>query len=89
MLSMIRMKKFKRDTAYKYYDSKNKLVRTDYYTSTHNMVHCDFGWGGLHNGYYTSGVFRLNDQDARYDHPEFDNTRKIHYNNYKRILSYD
>ena len=51
--------------------------------------HCDFGWGGQHNGYYTSGVFKLNDQDAEYDHPEIGNNRKTHYNNYKRILSYD
>ena len=53
------------------------------------IEHGDFGWGGQHNGYYTSGVFKLNDQDAEYDHPEMDNNRKTHYNNYKRILSYD
>ena len=79
----------KRDITYKYYDSKKNLVRTDCYVDIHNMVHCDFGWGGLHNGYYTSGVFKLNDQDAEYDHPEIGNNRKTHYNNYKRILSYD
>ena len=28
------------------------------YTNNEFLVHCNWGWGGLSNGYYTSGVFK-------------------------------
>lgn len=76
------------EIAYRYYDWQNKLVRTDYYRKERNMVHCDFGWGGDHNGYYTSGVFKLNDPDAEFDNQPI-KEKTTHYNNYKRIIYYD
>lgn len=79
----------KRDITYTYYDSSGKVTRTNHYVDEHNMVHCDFGWGGRHNGYYTSGVFKLDDQDAEYDNVKADNSLHTHCNNYKKIIYYD
>lgn len=28
-------------------------------SKTQILVHCDFGWQGFSNGYYTSGIFDL------------------------------
>lgn len=56
-------------------DGYEILERTD--TSTpqiSNMVHCDFGWRGNGNGYYVSGVFKVNG---------------THYNNYLHLIAYD
>ena len=79
----------KKDITYHYYSKDNVLVRTDNYVDVHNMVHCDFGWGGSHNGYFTSGVFKLNDSNAEYDDVTKNSSKTTHYNNFKRILTYD
>lgn len=54
-----------------------------------NMVHCDFGWTGRSNGYYVSGIFKVNDYSAELDNPYYKIDKNTHYNNYIRIVTYD
>ena len=62
---------------------------TTYSNSTHTMVHCDFGWGGAHNGYFTSGIFNLTSQNY---HTQFDNPTDlgfaVNYNAYLKTITY-
>ena len=46
-----------------------KLINTITIPDTCRMVHCDFGWGRLCNGYYVDGVFKLNSDKNDYDYP--------------------
>lgn len=55
--------------------------------STTNMVHCDFGWSGSYNGYYVSGIFKMDSPDNEYDNP-YTTSKDLHYNNYLHILTY-
>lgn len=54
---------------------------------TMKMVHCDFGWTGKNNGYYASGVFRLNDKNFESDGYN-DGNKHTHYNNLLKIITY-
>ena len=55
-----------------------------------NMVHCDFGWQGYHNGYYTSGIFDLNGNTENIDlDPNTDTWSNTNYNSYIHIITYD
>ena len=47
------------------------------------MVHCDFGWGGDCNGYYVSGVFKLNDPNSEKD----SNSNKNHNKKYTSLIT--
>lgn len=51
------------------------------------MVHCDFGWRGKSNGYYVSGVFKLNDSRVEHD-PGTSYGGKTHYNNLLKVITY-
>lgn len=52
------------------------------------MVHCDFGWKGICNGYYVSGVFKLNDPNIEHD-PDCSYGGNTNYNNLLKIIMYD
>lgn len=52
-------------------------------------VHCDFGWRGLYNGYYVSGIFQLNGTGVEYDNPSSLHTDTTNYNFYLKIITYD
>ena len=71
------------------YSSTNVLLSESAEKETRNMVHCDFGWGGDYNGYYVSGVFKLNDSEARYDDSSFSPQESTRYNNFKHIVTYE
>ena len=43
----------------KNYNSSGVLVSST--TENQKLMHCNFGWNGYCNGYYTSGIFNLND----------------------------
>lgn len=51
------------------------------------MVHCDFGWGGGHNGYYVSGVFNLKDTSAEKDFSS-NSDKDYNYDTYLYIVMY-
>lgn len=53
-----------------------------------NMVHCDFGWGGQCNGYYVSGVFKLNDPNIEHDYYR-DSGQSTNYNTFTKIITYN
>ena len=57
-------------------------------TETTNMVHCDFGWYGKCNGYYVSGVFKLNDSRVEHD-PGTNYEGSTHYNHLLKVITYD
>lgn len=57
-------------------------------TDSVQMVHCDFGWGGYCNGYYVSGVFKLNDPEIEFDSGSAKNI-DINYNSLIRLITYD
>lgn len=63
------------------------LVNTTDRTETCNMVHCDFGWGGNSNGYYVSGVFKLNDSRVEHD-PGTSSNGSTHYNHLLKVITY-
>lgn len=67
---------------------KDILRSTNTRTESFQMVHCDFGWKtGVCNGYYVSGVFKLNDENKELDGPSVSND-KTTYNHFIRIISY-
>ena len=65
-----------------------RLNKTTNTTETTNMVHCDFGWSGSCNGYYVSGVFKLNDPRIEYDR-SWDTGDSENYNHYIHLVTYD
>lgn len=71
------------------FSSANVLLDESEKKETRNMVHCDFGWQGDYNGYYVSGVFKLNDSSVQYDNSSFDPRESTHYNNFKHIITYE
>ncbi|MGM9764167.1 MAG: C10 family peptidase [Candidatus Cryptobacteroides sp.] len=66
----------------------NTLKETTTRTETCNMVHCDFGWGGISNGYYISGVFKLNDSRIERDPNSTYDGDKTNYNNLLKVITY-
>lgn len=66
----------------------NKLKGTTTKKETCKMVHCDFGWGGSCNGYYVSGVFKLNDPNIEHDY-NTSNNNSTHYNHLLKVITYD
>lgn len=75
-----------RKVIHKYYLEKT-LVKTTESIETCKMVHCDFGWGGSCNGYYVSGVFKLNDPNSEKDgYGAKEN--KTNFNNYIHLITY-
>lgn len=71
------------------YNASNIMISMSASKETRNMVHCDFGWGGSYNGYYTSGVFKLNDPSAKLDDSQSASASSTHFNNFKHIITYD
>ena len=80
------------------YKIKERTVKTDVYSGmwlketktrkeTCKMVHCDFGWQGKCNGYYVSGVFKLNDPNIEHDSGWYGGS--THYNNLLKVITYD
>lgn len=80
--------KIKERTVYtKKYRGKT-LISSSTKTETCNMVHCDFGWKGHCNGYYVSGIFKLNDSNREKDN-QFDSGKKVHYNHLLKVITYN
>jgi Peptidase C10 family. len=69
---------------YKGYTLQNTTTKTE----TCKMVHCDFGWGGKSNGYYVSGVFKLNDSNIEHDLGA-NQGGDTNYNNLLKIITYE
>lgn len=65
-------------------DSLQKSIVT---IETSEMVHCDFGWKGLCNGYYVSGVFKLNNSEIERD-PNFGNGKSTHFKTLLKLITY-
>lgn len=66
----------------------NILIDTFTSTQTSSMVHCDFGWESRCNGYYVSGLFRLNDSTVEKD-PGTQHDDEIYFNNSIKIITYN
>lgn len=64
------------------------IINTTNRTETVKMVHCDFGWKGRCNGYYVSGVFKLNDSNVEHD-PGTPYGGSTNYNNLLKVITYD
>lgn len=64
------------------------VVKTEYNIDTSYMVHCDFGWGGKNNGYFISGIFKLNSPDNDYD-STYESRENIKYNTNIEITTYN
>lgn len=58
------------------YNSAGTLVKTS--TETQSLMHCNFGWQGACNGYYTSGIF--NTKAGAVEHEAYDSYASINYN---------
>lgn len=73
----------------KEYYRNNILIDTKITPTNSTMVHCDFGWEGYCNGYFTSGVFNLAGNDVQYDNPKHKGTNDTNYNWYLKIIQYN
>lgn len=72
----------------KTYYKNDVIIKTEETSEISNMVHCDFGWGGSCNGYYVSGVFKLDDSNIELD-PGASTDKDTNYNNLLKIITYD
>lgn len=81
--------KIKRTTTTREYYVNGVYSHTTTSTSSPStMVHCDFGWQGSCNGYYASGIFKLNGSGVEYDNPS-DSGDSTNYNDYLKIITYN
>lgn len=70
-----------------YYYVGGLLDHTSSMIETSTMVHCDWGWGGNCNGYFSSGIFNLSSNSNVYD--GYHVGHATNYNYYIKIISYD
>lgn len=56
------------------------------YTSTSKYVHCNWGWGGLANGWFVSGVF---DVDNAYSYDNGSSSSESYYDFWMRMVTYE
>lgn len=80
--------KIKKVTIKKDWYQGDRIIHTETKVHTYNMVHCDFGWNGNHNGYYLSGVFKLNYSENEPDNTPTNN-KTTHYKHNTKIIMYD
>lgn len=73
---------------YRLVNNRKELIDTIYESRNVQMVHCDFGWSGRHNGYYASGLFKLNHPDAEPDSPAYCEGG-TNYNHMLHVITYD
>ena len=66
---------------------RGKLLEDNTETETSEMVHCDFGWAGYCNGYYVSGVFKLNDEQVELDSAT-GKREDTNYNIFTHVVTY-
>ncbi len=68
------------------YRIKKRIRKSDSILEECKMVHCDFGWHGLHNGYYVDGIFR----DIPYTEYDDSNDSGLedNFNHHLRIIIY-
>ncbi len=69
------------------YNSAGTLVKTS--TETQSLMHCNFGWQGSCNGYYTSGIF--NTKAGAVEHETYDSyaTSNDNFNWAFHIITYN
>ncbi len=77
----------KYDQIKKYYRN-GVLIDTVYKPLSTVYVHCDFGWGGLDNGHFVSGMFDLGSEQA-WDDDQMRSGNRSNYNWYLKIITYD
>ncbi len=76
----------KYDLIKRYYKNQ-ELIKTAKVSESTVYVHCDFGWRGKNNGYFTSGIFDLSVNQEWDD--ERDTTLNSNYNWYLKTITYD
>lgn len=65
----------------------NKVIHTETKVYTYDMVHCDFGWKGNHNGYYISGIFNSKNKNNEID--RYSNGDDFNYKYNTKVILYD
>ncbi|HJB43312.1 MAG TPA: C10 family peptidase [Candidatus Coprenecus merdipullorum] len=65
----------------KYYGPAGSQSRT--------LVHCNWGWGGLSDGYYYAGVFATNEGPVIYDEISLQGESDGDYDSFYRIVTYE
>ena len=68
---------------------KDVIIDTETTTTNKIMVHCDFGWQGYCNGYFTSGVFDLGSDEVLFDDKTDAGTKDTNYNWYLKMIRYN
>lgn len=53
------------------------------------LVHCNWGWGGLSDGYYYAGVFATNEGPVIYDEISLQGESDGDYDSFYRIVTYE
>lgn len=65
------------------------LLKTENVNQNVFMLHCDFGWKGKCNGYFTSGVFNLRGKDVIFDDETDAGLVNTNYNWYLKMIKYN
>lgn len=76
-------------TTIKNYYQNGEIIETQTNVRNLFMVHCNFGWGSGSNGYFTSGVFDLSDEDVIFDKPSNVVNANFNYKWYIKMIYYD
>lgn len=78
------------NTNIKYYEN-HELINEVNTVSKTMMVHCDFGWSSIGNGYYVSGLFDLtrNDLDLDNGMHNVPSYYQSNYNFYLKTITYE
>ncbi len=71
----------------KYYRD-NVWFETTHSSTETLMVHCDWGWKGMCNGYFESGVFNLAGNEMLWDN-NIPSSKNTNFNWYLKMIKYD
>ncbi len=65
----------------------DKIVHSETKFQTYDMIHCDFGGSGNHNGYYISGIFNSKNKNNEIDW--YSNGDDFNYKYNTKVILYD
>ena len=77
------MKQFDRGYMKRDYVSNKGTV-----SKSQTLVHCNWGWLGVCNGYFTSGIFKT-DESVMFDNLPVNHSKKEHYWYAFNTITYD
>ena len=71
----------------KLYNGNNELIGE--ICETRDYVHCNWGWGGICDGYYITNIFNLNAGSAIPDNADYNQPQELNFNQDLQALTYN